>query len=766
MRIVNFVLASVLLRLGGCLPASHVIRDLLLGTPTTTHPCAEISASASSALQATPKDVDLPALPARPSVSAKLAYDCLISVPLNPNDASALVKSIFPYVEWQSDLAYLKNPPSGYLMPPVDVRKELRRVLSNVHQKKYANEHEFQIDLFDVFQSVHDGHFRYVPDLVGAIQFRRTVGIVSVSKDGVEVPKIYIDADIKEYVRARSSTMPSVITHINGQDALEYITETMMKNNLHDPDAQYNNMMYGKAHDAHFTKTNYQGLFALTGRIGHYYPGPETRILFENGTENVYENYAAISAKLDGVTDGSSMYEKVCSGAQGSNETIPEPDIEIESEPEVEPEVPVNIELRSSVKRAFGYPTPEVISADKMVSGYFLEDPAHSDVAVLSILSFQAKSALDFQSVVETMIANAKAAGKTKIIIDLSSNGGGNLLCGYDAFRQFFPQIEQDGFTRIRSHPAQQIISKQLSQRSSNFSLESTDPSDYEYYQTPMNYRYDLNLTNQHFPTYADKFTPQNFNGDNYTSIMRWEMDEPTLTSSKWGVGINITGYGDRKNFSQPFDAENIVMLYDGTCASACTIFSEFMRIQAGVKSIAMGGRPHKGPIQGIGGTKGANSYNFGSLRKLARLALNTGTPDQVASWKLLSGMTDLPIKRSIDTAINFRDIILRDHLEDGIPAQYVYEPADCRLYYEPNMFIDVRAIWRKAASAAWGGADCVAGSLKPPPPPPPPQKREYKQHTRLKSIKLRSTSDRLSHRARNVLAHATKSILTDRFRT
>ena len=31
----------------------------------------------------------------------------------------------------------------------------------------------------------------------------------------------------------------------------------------------------------------------------------------------------------------------------------------------------------------------------------------------------------------------AKAAGKTKLVIDLSSNGGGNILTGYDAFRQY-----------------------------------------------------------------------------------------------------------------------------------------------------------------------------------------------------------------------------------------------------------------------------------------------------------------------------------------
>jgi hypothetical protein len=37
-----------------------------------------------------------------PTVDAKLAYDCLTSVPLNTAAATDLVTSILPYLEWQS----------------------------------------------------------------------------------------------------------------------------------------------------------------------------------------------------------------------------------------------------------------------------------------------------------------------------------------------------------------------------------------------------------------------------------------------------------------------------------------------------------------------------------------------------------------------------------------------------------------------------------------------------------------------------------------
>jgi acyl-CoA hydrolase len=34
-----------------------------------------------------------------------------------------------------------------------------------------------------------------------------------------------------------------------------------------------------------------------------------------------------------------------------------------------------------------------------------------------------------------------------------------------------------------------------------------------------------------------------------------------TTTNSTWGVGEQITGYMDRTNFTQPFAAEDIIMV-------------------------------------------------------------------------------------------------------------------------------------------------------------------------------------------------------------
>ena len=134
------------------------------------------------------------------------------------------------------------------------------------------------------------------------------------------------------------------------------------------------------------------------------------------------------------------------------------------------------------------------------------------------------------------------------------------------------------------------------------------------------------------------------------------------------------------------------------------------MRLQAGVKSIVYGGRPTKDPIQAVGGTKGANNYPYNYIMTLASVPLNDATPAQLANWTSLTAYTDLAHNRSTDNSLNVRDQILRPNLADGMPAQFIYEEADCRVFWEPSMISDVKAIWRRAADVAWGGSKCVAG--------------------------------------------------------
>jgi hypothetical protein len=136
-----------------------------------------------------------------------LAYDCLNSVPLNKEAAIELVAAMEPYLEWQTgreishvtpqhadivtDSAYLKDPPADYFYPSHDIFAYLASVGTNLQNDVYANEYEFQEDLYQVFARAHDGHFVFYPDaLTKALQWGRKRSLVSISEDGSSLPVI------------------------------------------------------------------------------------------------------------------------------------------------------------------------------------------------------------------------------------------------------------------------------------------------------------------------------------------------------------------------------------------------------------------------------------------------------------------------------------------------------------------------------------------------------------------------------------------------
>lgn len=230
------------------------------------------------------------------------------------------------------------------------------------------------------------------------------------------------------------------------------------------------------------------------------------------------ENKAAVIGDFTGVTDGNSFYQKFCT-VTSTNATTP---AAVSTTSSATP---------SATAPAPGYPAPLFISADKQVSGYYLPN---SDVAVLSMISFEPTIPLQFQQVVQNLLAAAKADGKTKLIVDLAANGGGLIFQGYDTFRQLFPQIVQDGNTRFRDTPEFMALAQVISGAFPPGFDPYTSTSDelVSLWETVTNYRYDINIENKPFSSFGEKFAPHQYNGDNFTNIIRWNFND-NLTTSK-----------------------------------------------------------------------------------------------------------------------------------------------------------------------------------------------------------------------------------------
>ena len=189
-----------------------------------------------------------------------------------------------------------------------------------------------------------------------------------------------------------------------------------------------------------------------------------------------------------------------------------------------------------------------------------------------------------------------------------------------------------------------------------------------------------------------------------------------------------MTGYvNNTKVTAQPFKAENIVLLQDGFCSSTCTIFSELMKEQGKVESIAVGGLPTNAPMQAIGGTKGSMTLTFTRIQDLAlqSFLLAAVQSEKVVEMLNTTIINTLAYPQQLLNRVGYSNggtlaqINAADNLRNGdaseTPLEFVYEAADCKIFYTAEMVANVEETWKAVATAKWGKGGCVPGSTGAP---------------------------------------------------
>jgi hypothetical protein len=399
---------------------------------------------------------------------------------------------------------------------------------------------------------------------------------------------------------------PSAVTSIDGRDVILYLKAWSLKNNLQDPDALYNTLFSEIAQSA----IDNPPLFSTATQ----FPGPNTTITFENGTSQTLPNEAIVAGDFTGVDSGAAFYKKFCTPSTASESAA------------ASSTAAASTSSAPPAPTIHGYPNPIIKHSKNAVSGYFLESPAYKDYAVLSVLTFEVsgEEAQEFQDVVQKFFEKTKKDGKKKLIVDLQANGGGTILAGYDLFGQLFPHIEPYGAGNLRAHADLNVIGQGFSDFIGTIPPDNLTALAENNANADFNFRSDPTVNNTDFASWNELFGPVAVHNGNFTNLYRMNISSPVDTVLT-NAGIVVTGQLNRTGFTQPFAAEDIVMLTDGFCASTCSIFYEFMTTQAGVQSIAVGGRPQHGPMQAVGGVKG---YVLSTVSTSSRaLALTDITP-------------------------------------------------------------------------------------------------------------------------------------------
>ncbi|SMY28899.1 unnamed protein product [Zymoseptoria tritici ST99CH_1A5] len=661
-------------------------------------------------------------------VPAQLAYDCMTTVPFNQSAAVVFMDSIRPFLDWHTTFQYLKEPPQEFaekVQPPYDFFAAFEAIYSTVRAGGYSSEFAFGNDVYRCFTNAHDNHLSIGPDSLGIFAFGRSTPLVSVSLDGMSIPKVYVYSDILETTVGKASFAPSPVALIDGRDSTEFLLEwSDISSPLQDRDARWNDMFHVLAQVSLGINGDRTGTFSGGGRGRYVYPGPSTTLTFANGSSVTSENYARTLAPFDDFHSGPDIYKfwltvdafKIKTAEQMGIDLLEEMSANSSTTPA--PPAPNTAPDPFANPPAPGYPDPVIRGPNNYNSGYFLDGDGFDDVAVLSLASFASSSPdpVNWQAVNTYLIDRAVAANKTKLIIDLSANSGGLILPVYDIFKLLFPSMLPYGASRFRAHEAFDFVGQEVSYFSKlvERSMNNND-STLGNIASEFDYHTDSDVNYEPFTSWADKYGPHPLGptGDLYTDIVRWNLSD-VLNPYHTGPW-DISGYRSRTNITtQPFAAENIVVVTDGYCSSGCSIFSELMRQQAGVKYVVLGGRPNTDITQAVGGTKGSQYLTYETILNDVLYPFQT---EYVHSRKyyektVLANYNNWAYYRTGLNSINYRNAY-RQGDETNTPLQFMYEPADCRIFYTPEMVVDQAAVWKTVADAAWNGVKrCVAGSL------------------------------------------------------
>jgi hypothetical protein len=363
------------------------------------------------------------------------------------------------------------------------------------------------------------------------------------------------------------------------------------------------------------------------------------------------------------------------------------------------------------------------------------------NVAILSIPSYESPNVQSFQNTMRDFIRKSKAEGKTKMIFDLRGNGGGNAILGYDTFKQVYPQANNEPFggTRFRANEALNmagqitqdfLAGKTFAQSNRTAFAEAFGPGvtqdDIFGLTSAFNYQHTLDSNNQDFKDWKQLFGPEVVNGDNFTTTLRYNYSDSISTTY---AGFSVIGFNQNLNETktpQPFQAQDMVMLHDGMCSSTCAIAAELLKNQGAVRTIVVGGRPQPGPMQGVGGTKGAQVFAWDDIQVRMQAIFFLGSPAQRAQWnKTDLGRTAFATQLFKRSAYQGGQIAggvnLKDNLRQGdaskIPLEFIYEAADCRMFFTAGMVNDVTQVWKGVADRMFRTGDkmgmkmCVEGS-------------------------------------------------------
>ncbi|KAK2015914.1 peptidase S41 family protein [Colletotrichum eremochloae] len=675
-------------------------------------------------------------------------YDCLVSVPFHQAPALRFIEYYNTTIQFQSTLAHLKNPPAGYQQPAFDFMKALDELRHNVTTGVFKNQYDFEAMMQYLVYSVHDAHVDLYAGILSAFSFASPMPLVAASIDGKEAPKVYFADDIiarRDNITHGIESTISAVSHINGEPVIEYLTRfgALQSVGMLEPHADWNELMDHPVQDI-------QGIFSIFSGSSTFYPGDSLTFSFEDPSVPKLEtswvaiyNNAEFTGPLE--TPGDFYNFFVLGLLPASYYDVPLPEAfggvsNAESplatgNPPAAGDVPVDSaaeqETSGWYESSFGAfpPNPDIQQEDLglykggILTGYFYDGIS---TGVISIPHFNqyASQIGTFSQALAGFTAGAKDRGVSRIVIDLQKNYGGSTGIALLLFREFFPGIDPFTGSQRRSHELGNSLGSAITEYWQGLEAGTRDSllllADEWMIATRLNAE-----TRRNFTSWEEYEGPRRQSEDDFSLVEQYDLKNQRFHESAFDGWLLNRYLNDSKEDSRTmWRPEDVVILTDGTCSSACALFLELAKTQGGARTVVVGGAPKPGPMQAASGSRGASLYTSDAIdRKMDWIGERN--PAVRPRFPLNRNERGIFIEYA---AFNLRDQLRAD--DTSTPLQFRYAAADCRLYYTIDNVYNMTALWHDVARAAFENPSmCVEGSTEyamqsdggsaPPPPKP-----------------------------------------------
>lgn len=585
-----------------------------------------------------------------------------------------------PWLEFQSTVGILADPPPGYMFPGVDMLGGLRNMSSMVENDEYDNQYDFIVDLYSLINvKPREGHLGYEPSLISAIAFQTPVIFISISEDGVALPRVYLHEDYLASITARYD--PSPVESYDGVPIVEWLQQRSIDNGgSQDPDAAYNAQLWS-APLANIGQTSAPYRVAL-GNLSD-----NSTLVFNNGSEIEIQNYAVLQGDWEGITSPLDVHRRFEVPTRGGRA-------------QSEPYVGRLNTAASSLADLEGYPDPLLRHSDNYLSGYIFgsDEGSLTDTAVIAVKSFMTndttadleKDMDEFADLVNDLVGNSSDAGAKRLIIDFQGNGGGTLGNLAALVNVLFPRDDIWMPMRARANEV-------LDWMGSTASANRVDMSEF----FPFDFRVSHGEDDKLFGQWSDFYKNEEILGDQFTQLF-----QPIFLTL---MVAEPRRFGKSRH-GEYFDPANVVIVTDGYCASACAIAVGLLTRTLGIHTVAMGGRPIEAPMQAIGGTKGGPVVGLDiAQRTFMNIAATESRPRALDADTFFSNppLAGPPAQTFV---VNTANVHLHND-NDGVPVQFLYEAANCKLFYTWETLTNMTLLWGAVADIKWNGAPCVAKS-------------------------------------------------------